>query len=49
MAGVVMKGIAHFVTGVTIATFFPEVVQQAAGGSVLPMLGGITSRGTTSR
>jgi len=37
-----MKGIVHFVTGVTIATFFPEVVQQAAGGSVLPMLGGIT-------
>jgi len=36
-----MKGIAHFVTGVAIATFFPEVVQQAAGGSVLPMLGGI--------
>ncbi|MCK4316942.1 MAG: archaeal/vacuolar-type H+-ATPase subunit I, partial [Anaerolineae bacterium] len=36
-----MKGIAHFITGVTIATFFPEVVQQAAGGSVLPMLGGI--------
>jgi membrane-bound metal-dependent hydrolase YbcI (DUF457 family) len=36
-----MKGIAHFITGVAIATFFPEVVQQAAGGSVLPMLGGI--------
>jgi len=36
-----MKGIAHFVTGVAIATFFPEVVQQAAEGSLLPMLGGI--------
>ena len=36
-----MKGIAHFITGVAIATFFPEVVQQAAGGSILPMLGGI--------
>ena len=36
-----MKGIAHFITGVAIATFFPEVVQQAASGSVLPMLGGI--------
>lgn len=36
-----MKGIAHFITGVAIATFFPEVVQQAAGGSLLPMLGGI--------
>ena len=36
-----MKGIAHFITGVAIATFFPEVVQQAAGGSLLLMLGGI--------
>jgi membrane-bound metal-dependent hydrolase YbcI (DUF457 family) len=36
-----MKGIAHFMTGVAIATLFPEVVQQAAEGSVLPMLGGI--------
>ncbi len=36
-----MKGIAHFITGVAIATFFPAVVQQAAAGSVLPMLGGI--------
>ena len=24
-----MKGIAHFLTGVAIATCFPEVVQQA--------------------
>ena len=36
-----MKGIAHFITGVAIATFFPQVVQQAAGGSLLPMLGGV--------
>ncbi len=36
-----MKGITHFITGVAIATFFPEVVRQAAGGSLLPMLGGI--------
>ena len=36
-----MKGIAHFITGVAVATFFPEVVQQAAEGSLLPVLGGI--------
>ncbi|MBU0704908.1 MAG: metal-dependent hydrolase [Chloroflexi bacterium] len=36
-----MKGIAHFITGVAIATFFPEVVQQAVEGSLLPMLVGI--------
>jgi membrane-bound metal-dependent hydrolase YbcI (DUF457 family) len=36
-----MKGIAHFVTGVAVATFFPEVVRQAAEGSVLPLLGGV--------
>ncbi|MBN1953565.1 MAG: metal-dependent hydrolase [Anaerolineae bacterium] len=36
-----MKGITHFISGVAIATFFPEVVQGAAAGSVLPMLGGI--------
>jgi membrane-bound metal-dependent hydrolase YbcI (DUF457 family) len=36
-----MKGIAHFVTGVAIATFFPEVVESAAQGSLLPMLGGV--------
>ena len=36
-----MKGIAHFITGVAIATMFPEVVEQAAGGSLLPVLGGI--------
>jgi membrane-bound metal-dependent hydrolase YbcI (DUF457 family) len=36
-----VKGIAHFITGVAIATFFPEVVGQAAQGSLLPVLGGI--------
>jgi membrane-bound metal-dependent hydrolase YbcI (DUF457 family) len=36
-----VKAIAHFVTGVAIATFFPEIVDRAAGGSVLPVLGGI--------
>ena len=36
-----MKGVAHFITGVALATFFPEVVQQAEAGSLLPMLGGI--------
>lgn len=36
-----MKGIAHFLTGVAIATFFPDVVRQAADGSLLPVLGGV--------
>ncbi len=36
-----MKGIAHFVSGVAIATFFPQVVQQGAHGGLLPVLGGI--------
>jgi len=36
-----VKGIAHFITGVALATFFPEVVQAAAQGSLLPVLGGI--------
>jgi membrane-bound metal-dependent hydrolase YbcI (DUF457 family) len=36
-----MKGIAHFVTGVALATFFPDVVHQASAGSLLPVLGGI--------
>ncbi len=36
-----MKGIAHFITGVAIATFFPEVVREAAEGSLLPVLGGV--------
>jgi membrane-bound metal-dependent hydrolase YbcI (DUF457 family) len=36
-----VKGVAHFITGVALATFLPEVVQRAAEGSLLPMLGGI--------
>lgn len=36
-----MKGIAHFISGIAVATFFPQVVSSAAGGSVLPVLGGI--------
>lgn len=36
-----MKGISHFITGVAIATFFPDVVRQAALGILLPVLGGI--------
>ena len=36
-----MKGISHFITGVAIATFFPEVVRQAELGVLLPVLGGI--------
>ncbi len=36
-----MKGISHFITGVAIATFFPEVVRNGAAGGLLPMLGGI--------
>jgi hypothetical protein len=36
-----MKGISHFITGVALATFFPEVAQAGAHGSLLPMLGGI--------
>ncbi|MCX7683304.1 MAG: metal-dependent hydrolase [Anaerolineae bacterium] len=36
-----MKGIAHFITGVALATCFPEVVRAAAQGSLLPVLGGI--------
>jgi membrane-bound metal-dependent hydrolase YbcI (DUF457 family) len=36
-----MKGITHFITGVALATFFPEVVRAGAQGSLLPMLGGI--------
>jgi membrane-bound metal-dependent hydrolase YbcI (DUF457 family) len=36
-----MKGIAHFLTGVALATCFPAVVERAAAGSLLPVLGGI--------
>jgi len=36
-----MKGISHFITGVALATFFPEVVRAGSQGSLMPMLGGI--------
>ncbi len=36
-----MKGISHFITGVAIATFFPEVVRNGALGGLLPVLGGV--------
>ncbi|MBN1488006.1 MAG: metal-dependent hydrolase [Anaerolineae bacterium] len=36
-----MKGMAHFMTGVALATFFPEVVELATDGSLLPVIGGI--------
>ncbi|HHH41835.1 MAG TPA: metal-dependent hydrolase [Chloroflexi bacterium] len=36
-----MKGIAHFITGVAVATFFPEAVRQAADGSLILVLGGV--------
>jgi len=36
-----VKGISHFITGVALATCFPEVVRAGAEGSLLPVLGGI--------
>ena len=36
-----MKGISHFITGVALATFFPDVVHQGAAGSLLRVLGGV--------
>ena len=36
-----MKGITHFVSGIAAATFIPGVVEQAAQGSLLPVLGGV--------
>ncbi len=37
-----MKGIAHFITGVAVATFFPEIVHSAAQNlSFGPLLGGL--------
>lgn len=36
-----MKGIAHFVTGVALATCFPDIVGLARAGSLLPVLGGV--------
>lgn len=36
-----MKGIAHFITGVAVGTFFPDAVHAAANGSLILVLGGI--------
>lgn len=37
-----MKGIAHFVTGIAVATFFPEIVEGAAQSLLFgPLLGGL--------
>jgi membrane-bound metal-dependent hydrolase YbcI (DUF457 family) len=36
-----MKGITHFLTGVALATCFPEVVALAREGSLLPVVGGV--------
>lgn len=36
-----MKGISHFMTGVAIATLFPDAVHAAANGSFILVLGGI--------
>jgi membrane-bound metal-dependent hydrolase YbcI (DUF457 family) len=36
-----MKGIAHFLTGLALASFFPDVIHAAANGSLLPVLGGL--------
>jgi membrane-bound metal-dependent hydrolase YbcI (DUF457 family) len=36
-----MKGITHFVSGIAVATFFPDAVHQAADGSLILALGGL--------
>ncbi len=36
-----MKGIAHFISGIAIATFIPDAVHQAADGSLILALGGV--------
>ncbi len=38
-----MKGFAHFLSGVALATFFPDVVQEAARGGIGPALAGIAA------
>lgn len=38
-----MKGFAHFISGVALATFFPEIVRDAAHGAIGPALGGIAA------
>ncbi|MGC9522767.1 MAG: metal-dependent hydrolase [Anaerolineae bacterium] len=35
-----MKGITHFLTGIAIATCFPDVVDMARHGSLIPVLSG---------
>ncbi len=41
--GIVVKGFAHFISGIALATFFPEVVRDAAHGAIGPALGGIAA------
>jgi hypothetical protein len=36
-----VKGIAHFISGIAVATFFPAAVHQAADGSLLLALAGL--------
>lgn len=36
-----MKGIAHFISGIAVATFIPAAVRQAADGSLLLALAGL--------
>jgi hypothetical protein len=36
-----MKGLIHFVTGIAVATCFPEIVGHAEAGALWPLLGGI--------
>lgn len=35
-----MKGIAHFISGIAVATFIPDAVHRAADGSLILVLGG---------
>lgn len=42
-SGVKVKGIAHFLTGVALATCIPEVVTLAYEGALLPVLGGVAA------
>lgn len=39
----IVKGFAHFISGVALATFFPDVVQEAARGGIGPALAGIAA------
>ncbi|MGC8874290.1 MAG: hypothetical protein ACP5SI_07585, partial [Chloroflexia bacterium] len=38
-----MKGIAHFASGLALATCFRPIVEASARGSCLPVLGGIAA------